>query len=1150
MRIASLVLLMALCSTTVIMGQTQTGTVSGLVTDSSGAEVPEAEVQLQNVERATTTTETTNPVGIYVFTSVYPGQYQIMVRKRGFKQVDLLGMTVNVQQHIQQNFRLEVGSAVESVTVEAGAFFFDRESAALGTTIDQTQISRLPTIGRDIYDFVQLSPGASPSFDQRGTGYAVNGQRSASGNFLLDGAQNNDTFVASVGMNVPLDAVQEYQLQTNNFTAEFGRNAGFTANVVTKSGSNSFHGGLYEFNRNSAFSANTYELNATGLPRPHFNRNQFGGTMGGPILRNKLFFFGSVESIRVRSSGGNVFFVPTTALLDISAPGSQAIFDPVQHGYAVPPNISTTNVVTETVCPFQVTCNSSTGSGYVTIPAFGQVSRTGAQDFGAGQPQNTYLATGRVDWNLNSKMAMYVRYAFEKDDIFAAASQPYSSSLDQPTLQQNQNVVLGLTRTWSSRWITETHVAYNRIKGPFNPLVPAAGFPNFFLQSEPATLPFGSVAFGGPQNVYQVFENAAWVKGAHTVKFGFDYIHLRDNRTYGIAQVPNAGFKTTQDFINGVMYNYEISIDPHDHFPGQTVTPPFGPPAFTRHFHYNEPALFIQDTWKVTPHLTLSPGLRWEYFGVLHSPGREKVLDSNYYYGPGSNYLERVANGSFIQTINIPGDLRGHFYLPQRDNFAPRLALAWDIVGNGKTVFRSGVGVFNDRNFGNVLFNVLLNPPSFAEVQLRNVPLTAAVLASPYAALGSAPITLQQTEARWLDQNLKTAYTTSWNATLERELVKTYVLGASYVGASGSRLYSINNLNPPGSGGLLNPSCVGVRFDDAGNAIGPDYTDCSALNPNVGALNNRGNLGHSTYHALQLRANSSEVHNLGLQFSVNYTFSHSIDSISSFFGDDPVANLISSGFLDAFHTKFDKGSSDFDIRHRVSANFVWQVPMVRHFSNAVMKQALGSWELSGILSFQTGSPFSLVDSGPPDFAGGQVTRPRVFGAFPKRVSLVPDATTPNQFLYVPVNNSDPTLQVYDSNGICNAAATPYKCEVSVNGPYSHTIGRNAFRRPGTQYYNMSILKTFPLPKEGMKIQLRGEFYSIFNHPNLYLNPASVDVNAHSFNVNSSGGPIAVSGVTASFGSPAKGGAVGRVGLIQGKAQPDNREIVLAMKFIF
>jgi hypothetical protein len=1026
---------------------------------------------------------------------------------------------------LRADIKLNVQGAAEVVNVSAigeGGVSVQTEGATLGTLVNQRQVVELPTITRNPYDLVALTAGATQSSDGRGAGFSINGQRAASGNFVLDGGENNDTFVAGVGQQIPLDAVQEFRLQTNNYNAEYGRNAGFVANVITKSGANAMHGSVYWFLRNSALAANTFDNNANGIERPVFNRNQFGGAVGGAIIKDKLFYFGSFEPIIIRSSAPTNYRVPTPQFLALTSPGTQEIFK----RYPVPSNLSSSVVTRRTICPFGKVCstnangtpNLADANWVQNLPVFAQTTRVGPRDAGAGVPQDTYLATGRIDLNLSEKTQIFGRYAFEDDNQFATVRQAYTPALDQPYLVRNNNILLNGTHTWSSNFVTESRVVYNRIKYG-NPLTPTGGFPNFFITGENVNLPRGASSFGGPQNLYQFFQTANWTKGSHNLKFGGQYIHMRDNRTFGAFETADANFGSLAQFIAGNITRYTVAIDPKGAFPGQPVAPPFGPPSFTRHFRYNEAGFFIQDTWKVKSNLTLTPGLRYEYYGVLHSPKNEKQLDSNFYYGTGANILEKIANGKYIRTQDAPGDYKNHFYRPDWTDWSPRLGLAWDIFGNGKTAFRSGFGIFYDRNFGNVVFNVIQNPPNYGTTFVQNVPVTAQLVANQYAAFPNATRTLSGSSARHLDQDMRTAYTVSWNATLEHELFNKLVVGATYVGANGVKLYSLNNINRFDSGRLLPASFA--------------RTSGQRLNLGASSINTRGNLGNSNYQSLQLNADSRYISSIGLKFGANYTWSHSIDNNSSFFGDDASANPTGFGFLNAFNPTLDRGSSDFDARHRLATNFIWDIPLGKNSKNFVGKYLTGGWQMTGFLSFQTGQPFSIFDSAVADFTV-EATRPLLTGALPRSISsrTRPDGVTPNQFLWIPLG------VYYNDLGDCiGGKLTPLACDpnASVNGPFRGILPRNTFRRPGNQFHNISFMKNIPI-REGMKLQWRGEFYNVFNHQNAYLNAGSNDINASSFN------DFSVPGVTINYGT--------RASQVNGNPAFDARQIVMALKLIF
>ena len=323
-----------------------TATLTGRVTNSLGGILVAAQVEATNIETNTVNWVRTNQAGLYRIPNLPPGYYRVIVRMFGYRTIVKPGVKLHVQDVIALNFSMQVGSSISSVTEEEGVPLVQAETAMQSSTVNQLAITELPSLTRNPYDFVALSPGATPASVSRGIGFAINGQRLESGSFLLDGSDNNEPYNTGPGQIVPLDAVQEYRLMTNNFTAEYGRNVGFIANVVTKSGTNEFRGVAYDFIRNSWFAANTFENKARGIPRPVFNRHQLGGAAGGPILHDKAFFFVAFEPILVRSSAGISYYVPTPDLLAVSSAGTNAIFK----RFPIPSQLSTTDVSIRTVC--------------------------------------------------------------------------------------------------------------------------------------------------------------------------------------------------------------------------------------------------------------------------------------------------------------------------------------------------------------------------------------------------------------------------------------------------------------------------------------------------------------------------------------------------------------------------------------------------------------------------------------------------------------------------------------------------------------------------------------------------------------------------------------------------------------------------------
>jgi hypothetical protein len=1047
--------------------QTFTGSITGTIIDENDKAISNAAVTLTSLSTGQTKTAQTNEYGYYSFQSLQPGDYKLSASFSNFTVAEA-NAQLSVAQSLDVDMRLTAVRVGEAVSISAGEdqVAVETQHAELSNLVNPRQITELPLITRNPYDLVSLSSGAAEGPDrntltQRGAGFAINGQRTQSGNFLLDGGENNETFFAEVGQKVPLDSILEYRVQTHNYSSEFGRGAGFVANVVTKSGTNDFHGTLYEFNRNSKLSAEDFSDKAKGIEKFAFNRNQFGFSLGGPVIKNRTFFFGSSEWLRVRSYKNEDFFVPTPQLLSASSSATRAIFN----SYPTP------TITGRTLRAADFSLSNLTAADGTALPAdtplFGRVISRVPSDAGAGIPQNTFLLTGRLDHTINERMAITGRYALEREDRLGGtlSISPYQA-FNTSEQKRNNNFLVQLTRTWSPNIVSESRAVFNRLNNP-KPLGDAPIMPAFFIQSLTFSQADGDLVLpgyfptfrgaaipdGGVQNIYQAYSGLTYQTGRHLFKFGGQLVHMRDNRIFGAFAGAFANFGSIQNFINGRISSFEIAIDPKGKYPGETIAPPFRAPSFTRHFHANEISWFAEDRYALTPRLTLNAGLRWEYFGVPHSPEHERALDSNFYLGQGNSYFEQIANGRFDLAMNQTGKLKDRFYAPDYNNFAPRIGIAYDPFGKGKTVVRAGYGIFYDRTFGNVLFNAMQNPPNYGVITLNNVTASLDQYATVAAALDGRPFPLT-TSARALDQNMRTAYSNHWNVNVQHELANLFVASIGYVGSNGIHLYSVDNINRAGSGVLLGKA--------------------GRLNSGMGDVMYRSNSGKSTYHSMQARIDSRYIKSAGLQFSGSYTWSHAIDNISATFADSYlIRDVIGSsvaGFQDPFNPSGNKGDADFDIRHRFVSSFIWDIPGANRFENRVLKTALDGWAVSGIVSLRTGHPFTI-------FSNNSRTRPYVVGEAPQPLSELRPTSTPGVYDYIDL-----------SKGLTTGPGQ--------NGPFlANTLGRNIYRAPGYQQWNMGIFRNIRIT-EGTKVQLRGELFNVFNHANLFIDNGTNNFSAN------------------------------------------------------
>ncbi len=1123
------------------LAQTETGNINGKVLDPNGALVPNASVEVKSVDTGATTTTTSSGDGTYTVSNLKPGFYDVTATATGYAPfTQRVQVTVGSNTPVETRLSITAGQASVTVVAEGG-IAVNTQNQEVSNVISETQLRQLPSLTRNPYDFVALSgnvaqdPGGSTA---RGVGVSINGQRAASTNILLDGGENVNTFTAQVGQTVPLDAVQEYRVITNNFSAQYGRATGGIVDVATKSGTNDFHGTGYEFNRISKLASNGFDNNAHGIDRPHFTRNQFGYSIGGPIKKNKLFFFSSTEWTRVRSTEVKIVVVPTSQLIAASDPNTRAFFNAFPLAHPINGQIFSVS----TVCPGS-NCGAFTALG-ANFPAFGESRFSVPQNVGAGDPQDTYQTVNRIDYNLSSKTQIYGRFAYDHRLFFPGVVNfsPYTG-FDTGERDRNQNWNLTINHNFTSKFTSTTKFIFNRLF-QLQPLGAAPVGPTLYITggaftSLPNTngeflafpgysefTPGNAIPFGGPQNVGQINEDMSYTRGRHQLNFGGSIVYIQDNRAFGAYEeaTEQLGSNTRaglNNFVNGQLRLFQAAVFPQGQLPGGTLQLPVGPPDFTRSNRYRDFDLYFNDAIKYTPRLTVNLGLRYEYYGVQHNKNPNK--DSNFFFGPGATLQERIRNGQVLTSPNSPV---GGLYAPDKDNFGPHIGFAWDVLGDGKTSIRGGYARAFERNFGNVTFNVIQNPPNYAVVSLLAVkggditpgqlPVTLSN-AGPLAGSGITKV-LPVSSLRYLRQDLDVAYSDLFSLGIERELSPGTVVSLTYNGSRGNRLYAIENLNRTGFGTFYLGSEVSFPPAIAAQrAAAGQSTTTTRLNGQFGNINGRDNNGFSRYNALVASIESSNfrrLHLRGLQFTARYTYSVAKDNLSSTFSES--TNNQNLGLLDPFDPHLDYGYADFDVRHRFSASFNYDVPWGRTGSGWARK-ILGGWTLAGTFVARTGTPFTLYDctnaitvclraeaNGPISFTG------------PKNPAA--DPTQANIFNYINVTGLTPGVFTDVSGG---TEVGPFPADMTK---------RNAFRGPGFWNLDGGIYKTFRFT-ERYSLQLRGELYNVFNHANLYVIGSSADL---------------------SLGNPVVQGCRGCGTTVNGgtNVASDRRNVQLALKFIF
>ena len=1116
--------------------QADAGTISGTVKDASGAVVAGATVSAKNVATSAERSAQTGETGEYNIPGLNPGIYEVTVTSTGFSKFQArVEVTVGGRTPFDAQLSVLNQEAVVEVVAEGGTVI-NTTTQELSQIVDSQQVALLPSLTRNPYDFIALagnvsngdrtSNGGDQSTTGRGVNFAINGQREAGTEVLLDGVENVDIFSAAFGEQIPIDAVQEFRVVTNNFDAQYGRASGGIVNLTTKSGSNSFHGSAWEFNRLSAYTSNTFANAVSGAPKGSYTRNQFGYVVGGPVKKDKLFFFQSTEWTRVRSNAVLQALVPTTQFLALTSAATQAYFN----AYGAN-NFTFAGTIAKTTDPKSGNpilgdTTGNAGGSFSRIPdgtpVFGLVNYNAPSDAGGGLPQNTHRILGRLDYNLSDKTQMFFRYALENILDFNGGdfSTPYSK-FNVGDSQFNNSGLLSLNHSYSPSLFSNSKVSFSRIiiQQTYDPT--AQNVPELLLSngatinSLPTQFPglwaqfagAGGEPFGGPQNALQLNHDLSWTKGTHTMRFGGAYTYEQLNKAYGAyAQALELIGGSTADgldgIIDGTLAIFQAAIDPQGKFPcakdnsgALVVTPscqltlPATSPSFSRSYRFQDWAAYAEDSWRLNHRLTLNYGARYEYYGVQHN-GNQK-LDSNFYFGSGSNVYQQVRNGS-VQIA--PQSPVGGMWHPSYGTVGPRLGFAYDVFGDGKTSLRGGYGITYERNFGNVTFNAIQNVPNYLSVQILGAS-NGGITTSNFGPFGGANgmVPIRPSSLRHINQDIRTAQTQFVSLALERQVTRRSILALEYSGAHGIHLYDIAAFNQLGGGQVY----LGDPLPGTPIAGGGTWA-LTRANQQYSGINTRGSNGSSHYSALNARFQTQNLYNTGVTVVANYTYSHSTDDLSSTFSDgtggasNGIGNL---GYLDPRNPRLDWGSSDYDIRHRLVLSPMWTTPW---FKSGVGWEghALGGYTLAGIFTARTGTPFSIFDTtnslnGPSGYGIPRYVPVSSITSFHTGTPVSGGAGTNNfTVLTLPGANFtpfDPALtSATHPNGISDFGPFP-----------ANMTGRNAFRGPGAWNLDLAVSKSIALT-ERMKLEFRAEGFDLLNHHNFYVN--ALNLNAANFGV--------------------------------------------------
>ncbi len=1100
MKVLKLVLLLAAFSSYSLWAQ-NTGSITGTVTDASGAVVEGAQVTITNQGNNAARTATTNSSGFYSVTNLVPGVYSVTVEKAGFKPVKFANTPLTVAQSLSLDASLAVGAQEQTIEVNGAQVApIETESAQLSTLVDSKTLLNLPLLTRNPYELVLLSPGAIQTNDTS-AGFSVNGSRSRNNNFLLDGVDNNDTGVPgnpSGIVSINPDSTQEFRVITNDFNAEYGRNTGAIIDIVTRGGTNDFHGNAYWFGRYNALGARNF-FNRAPDPQDPYVRNQFGYSVGGPILKNRTFFFINNEYQRYRTTLTASSVVPTAAFdsglfttpdgqqVDVRTPASPGNLS----GLGLDPTIA--KVLKLLPAP---------NAGDV-IPGL-----TGNLNFASPDALNSYTWTGKIDHKISEKHQLALRYAYNHavdSNPFHSELAPGIDAISSPSY--THGVFAGLTSTLKSTLVNDFKFGWNKLSAGFISncgkfLDPITGTdalgngrdftaPDGALGVAPLSVIgcnglFDSAAQTGFRGTTSYTDTVTWVKGNHTIKFGGDFRHVHSTGDNNFSSRDALGFNrfafgggsaVNLDPTNLDAGTFQTIQDLAWMLVGGTVTEfqaQFFDKSGTRHatddktFIQHEYDGFIQDTWKVRSNLTLNLGVRYQFDGVPFEKGGNF---SNLFANPDSA-------GPFDITVVGPGTGR-QMYNDDYKDIEPRFGLAWDPFKDGKTSIRAGYGIFHDRIFDNLFGNSRSNPPFQGAVSnLFNNPTTPGAI--PFGT--SLPPGTHFVDGDFailtlLDPNIQMPASQNWNFGIQRKLQGDLVFEANYVGSHATHVIRSLDAVPPDP--VLVQQAIADCVANGGCAPGdPDgvisngalYTGIPGIAPPAirnTAIQSQGFFpptsitrtnADSNYHALQTKI--SKQFSRGLQLSGAYTWSHAIDD-----SNDPLIPEAGAGSfpVDSRNPNLtSKGNSDNDIRQRAVIDFSYELPFGKgksYLAGGVMGRVLEGIQLAGIVSAQTGHPYTVVtplDNGRNGVAA--FSYPDIIGD--------------------PFASSGPRI---DADGNVRTGASNNNAFSSTFLGHIGNEGRNHFYGPHYTNADLSLMKNMTLT-ERFKIQLRSEFFNVFNHP--------------------------------------------------------------------
>lgn len=1008
-----------------------TGALVGTVQDSSGAIVPGAAIRAINEGTGQQTSAVSDAAGRFSFPRLPVGSYRVEATSAGFRQFVTEGVRLDSDQSRQANIVLEVGQTSESVTVTGAVGLVETLGATLKEVVDEKRITDLPLNGRNPLQLQLLLPGVTPSRGSvslaQNDFISVNGARGNQNNYMLDGGDNNDPLSNSASLVPNPDALEEFSILTNNYSAEYGRNTGAVVNAITKSGANDFHGVMYEFLRNDALDARNFFSLAT----PKLRRNQFGATLGGPVWlprmykgRDRTFFFFSYEGVRDRRAETFSSLVVPTAL-ERAGDFSQSLRKP-------------TDPLTRQPFP----------GGVIPESRFDPAARNflnqlvplpnaagGQHIFNQPQDLTSNQVLARVDHMLSNAQRLTGRIFYDWNRTFLTAGLPVlHSSVNFHTY----HVIANHTWTMSPTLLNTAQFTFGRVdlkRGP-EPVLDGVTYQSLGVKAHSDTPQFpqnfrGSVSGFWNMNqdnlvnidrkTYQVTDTVSYTRGAHLMKFGGELRVARSDRV--TANLTDPQFTFDGRFTSNAFGDFLVGL-PSRMNQGSLRQNEARSQIFS---------LFMQDDYKVLRNLTLSVGLRWEPFFPFYDAGDQMAV---FRAGQQSQLYPTAPVG--LMYAGDPGIARGGVK-NDWNNLAPRFGFAWTPFAGGKTSVRGAYGVFYDTpNFYQL--TAFANTQPYSMQVVVNEPYS---FSDPYRGIADPfpyqPPSTPEERQRFrysvpavigesLDADLVNAYVQQWNFNIQQEIVNRIVLTASYVGSKGTHLPIQRELNPA----VYGPGATSGNVD-ARRLYAPLY----------GSIAGYESTGASSYHALQLSLNKR--FSGGYTVLANYTWAKALD----------IGSLDTlGGWQNPLDLRSEKGRTDNDIRHRFVTSFLWEVPAPK---KGVSGALLGGWQLNGIFTADSGTPVNVTSGRDQALIGSGTQRP----------NLVGDPYLDNG------RNRDELLRQY-----FNAAAFA----LPAMGQFGN-VGRNTLNGPGGYTLDGSVFRSFRVA-ERVRLQFRGEFFNALNHANL------------------------------------------------------------------